>query len=236
MARIFSIRVNIDDLSASLDVWPTDQERSSWLRGFLVGSRGAALRWQLGTPEADGHAVGVAGYADSLAWKAKQSEAGKRSAVVREEKNGTSNPMGKREQPSNDVRTQIEQPSNDVRTTHEPIQSTNQPVNESTDNPINQSTKEKKESRFAPPSPEEVEEYCRGRGNNIDPQFFVDKNQSNGWMSGKNKIKDWKAVIRTWEANDRKWNPPPVPKQTYNPELDDFGPPPEMPERKRQSQ
>ena len=54
-------------------------------------------------------------------------------------------------------------------------------------------------SRFKPPSVEEVRDYCIQRGNGIDAQGFVDYYSSNGWMVGKNRMKDWKAAVRTWE-------------------------------------
>ena len=55
--------------------------------------------------------------------------------------------------------------------------------------------------RFKPPTVEEVAAYCQERGNNVDPQQFVDHYESNGWMRGKNKIKDWRACVRTWERD-----------------------------------
>ena len=55
--------------------------------------------------------------------------------------------------------------------------------------------------RFTPPTVDEVREYCFERGNSVDPQRFVDYYTSNGWMVGKNKMKDWKAAVRTWETN-----------------------------------
>lgn len=57
---------------------------------------------------------------------------------------------------------------------------------------------------FVPPSVEEVRAYCLERGNGIDSQYFVDYYDSNGWMVGKTKMKDWKATVRRWEANERK--------------------------------
>jgi hypothetical protein len=50
----------------------------------------------------------------------------------------------------------------------------------------------------------EVTDYCTERKNGIDPQRFVDHYEANGWMRGKNKIKCWKACIRTWESRDEK--------------------------------
>lgn len=52
---------------------------------------------------------------------------------------------------------------------------------------------------FVPPSVSEVQDYCRERGNGIDAQQFVDFYESKGWMVGSNKMKDWRACVRTWE-------------------------------------
>lgn len=60
---------------------------------------------------------------------------------------------------------------------------------------------EKKQTRFTPPTVEEVRAYCRERGNSVNPETFVDFYTGKGWMVGKNKMKDWKAAVRTWEKN-----------------------------------
>ena len=52
---------------------------------------------------------------------------------------------------------------------------------------------------FVKPTVDEVREYCESRNNGIDAEVFVDFYESKGWMIGKNKMKDWKAAIRTWE-------------------------------------
>lgn len=54
-------------------------------------------------------------------------------------------------------------------------------------------------SHFVPPTLEEVSEYCKERNNNVDPQRFIDFYSAKGWMIGKNKMKDFRAAIRTWE-------------------------------------
>lgn len=61
-----------------------------------------------------------------------------------------------------------------------------------------------KAKRFVPPTVEEVESYCSERGNGIDAQSFIDFYESKGWMIGKNKMKDWKAAVRTWERSRNK--------------------------------
>ena len=58
--------------------------------------------------------------------------------------------------------------------------------------------------RFSPPTPEDVAEYCRERGNGIDSEAFVDYYTANGWRVGKTPMKDWKAAVRTWEKRDEK--------------------------------
>ena len=60
-----------------------------------------------------------------------------------------------------------------------------------------------KRNIFVAPTLEEVEAYCTERGNNVDAQKFIDYYTSNGWEVGKNKMKDWKAAVRTWERNDK---------------------------------
>ena len=73
--------------------------------------------------------------------------------------------------------------------------------------------------RFTPPTVDEVRAYCQDRQNGVDPQRFVDYYTSNGWMVGKNKMKDWKAAVRTWEQKDKPQGRP-VANKSSNPFLD----------------
>lgn len=57
-------------------------------------------------------------------------------------------------------------------------------------------------SRFQPPSVDDVRKYCRERGNGVDAEQFVDFYTSKNWMVGKNRMRDWKAAVRTWEVRD----------------------------------
>lgn len=59
-----------------------------------------------------------------------------------------------------------------------------------------------KEKKFRKPTLKEVETYCQERNNNVDPQRFIDFYDSKDWMIGKNKMKDWKACVRTWESKE----------------------------------
>lgn len=69
-------------------------------------------------------------------------------------------------------------------------------------NTNNNIIKEKRSKKFIPPSIEEIEEYCKERNNNVDPEKFKNYYDALGWVIGKNKpIKDWRACVRTWEKN-----------------------------------
>lgn len=70
---------------------------------------------------------------------------------------------------------------------------------------VKENVKDKDNNKiFIPPSVDDVRAYCTERGNNVDPQSFVDFYESKGWMIGKNKMKDWKAAVRTWERSETK--------------------------------
>lgn len=53
--------------------------------------------------------------------------------------------------------------------------------------------------RFTPPTPEQVKAYCLERNNGVDWDKWFNFYSAKGWMVGKNKMKDWKAAVRTWE-------------------------------------
>ena len=53
--------------------------------------------------------------------------------------------------------------------------------------------------RWQKPSIEEIKAYCKERNNNINAEQFYDFYESKNWYVGKNKMKDWKACVRTWE-------------------------------------
>lgn len=66
--------------------------------------------------------------------------------------------------------------------------------------------KEKKEKKknFVKPTIEEIQEYIDERNNGINANAFYDFYESKNWYVGKNKMKDWKACIRTWEQRQTK--------------------------------
>ena len=60
-------------------------------------------------------------------------------------------------------------------------------------------------SRFRPPTLEEVKSYLLEKGIKIDAEKFVAYYESNGWMVGRNKMKNWKSAIVTWQKNEGRY-------------------------------
>ena len=52
---------------------------------------------------------------------------------------------------------------------------------------------------FSKPKKDEVKAYIAEIRAKVDPDAFFDHYESNGWMVGKVKMKDWKATIRKWK-------------------------------------
>lgn len=59
-----------------------------------------------------------------------------------------------------------------------------------------------KTSRFTPPTIQEVKSFIDEKGYSIDAETFIAFYESNGWMVGKNKMKDWRMAIVTWSKRD----------------------------------
>ncbi|MEA2036109.1 MAG: hypothetical protein U9O94_01270 [Nanoarchaeota archaeon] len=54
---------------------------------------------------------------------------------------------------------------------------------------------------FKQPTNKEVNDYCKERKNDVDPNKWYNFYEAKGWMIGKNSMKDWKAAVRTWEKS-----------------------------------
>ncbi|MBR3243043.1 MAG: hypothetical protein IKF90_10135 [Parasporobacterium sp.] len=64
----------------------------------------------------------------------------------------------------------------------------------------------KEKRRFSPPSLQDVQDYKTSRGDkgeNVDPETFIDFYESKGWKVGNQPMKDWKAAFRTWEKREK---------------------------------
>jgi len=75
-------------------------------------------------------------------------------------------------------------------------------INKVTNN--NNCDTERQHQRFSPPTVEEVREYCKEIGSDVDPERFVDYYSQSGWvLKSGTKMKDWKATIRNWTRRDK---------------------------------
>lgn len=134
--------------------------------------------------------------------------------------------------------TTKKQPRNNLETTKKQAKTTwkqpnvndNVNVNDNDNDNENENKKDidksisKKNSKkfFSPPNLEEVKEYCSERQNKVDAEKFINFYEAKGWMVGKNKMKDWKAAIRTWEKtspNNSSYKPYVHPMVSYKQDL-----------------
>jgi hypothetical protein len=83
------------------------------------------------------------------------------------------------------------------------------------DNASQQSSK----TLFKKPILEEVSAYCKERGNTVDAEAFIAHYESNGWMVGRVKMKDWRKAVLTWERNEKQYHSSqPYSRQKYHEE------------------
>lgn len=77
----------------------------------------------------------------------------------------------------------------------------------------------KRATRFVPPTLGEVLQFISENHYAVDGRRFFEHYESVGWMVGRNKMKDWKAAVRKWAAEDeqdRKTRAAPAPKKFDN--------------------
>ena len=65
-----------------------------------------------------------------------------------------------------------------------------------------QEEEKEQEKRFQKPTIEQLKEYMKEQGMNDIADKWFNHYESNGWMVGKNKMRDWKASVRTWKLNN----------------------------------
>ena len=87
--------------------------------------------------------------------------------------------------------------------THETL-SQNVSIHASISNSSSISKSKEKDSKgktFIKPTLDEVTSYCNERNKGVNPNKWYYFYESKGWMVGKNKMKDWKAAVITWEKD-----------------------------------
>lgn len=196
--RIFSVRINLDDIHASLRRWRERESRGDWLDGFLDGCDG--INQDGSDPYTQGNKIGLESYGQAVSFQTGQSDKAKKrwnaTAMPRHE-SGNATAM----------------PKHMPEAMPEACLSNNPIIEESKEREIEKTSER---VRFAPPTEDQVRAYCDERNNRVDPAAFVAYYESNGWKVGKGKMVSWQGAIRTWEKKDG-FKPAPQPDQAFTP-------------------
>lgn len=98
-------------------------------------------------------------------------------------------------------RSKYPQPSDSNLLTNDSELLTNASVIQS--NPIqSESESNSKRNAFAPPTLQDVIDYCNERNSPVDPQRFYDYFTTGNWKDAKgNPVKNWKQKLITWERS-----------------------------------
>ena len=71
-----------------------------------------------------------------------------------------------------------------------------------------ENTSKKQRARFTRPLVADLKTYAASIGfTTFNPQAFLDYYDSKDWMVGSNRMKDWKAAVRTWHTRDKERKP-----------------------------
>lgn len=72
-----------------------------------------------------------------------------------------------------------------------------------TDNKNAKNEKKERIKELEKPSIKDLTVYINEKSYNVNPEKFLSHYESNGWMVGKNKMKDWRAAVRTWHYGNQ---------------------------------
>ncbi len=69
--------------------------------------------------------------------------------------------------------------------------------------------------KFIPPTKDEVKIYCNAEHKSVDAVVWWNFYNAKGWQIGKNKMKNWKSAVATWDKTyePKQTNPSPMPNQ-----------------------
>jgi len=67
-----------------------------------------------------------------------------------------------------------------------------------TTNKDKKDNKDKKKSRFTPPTLEDIKSFAKEKGIKLDSNKFFYHYNSNGWKVGKNKMVSWESAVHKW--------------------------------------
>lgn len=143
----------------------------------------------------------------------RNSENGAKGGRPKKTQNNPNNPMGILETQENPKNPEKPKKADiDIQDTNVSMSIDNNKKEEDTN------VSPKKKLGFVKPTVEEVANYIAQKGYHFDAERFHAYYESNGWMVGKNKMKDWKASCRTWELKRKEEYPSLFSQQEQVPE------------------
>lgn len=96
-----------------------------------------------------------------------------------------------------------QQPTNNRPTSDQQVTTNKNEKNDNNEkNDKNTNLNKKDVVRFKKPNLDEIIKYIREENLRVDENVFFDYYESNGWVVGKNKMKDWKATLRNWNRKN----------------------------------
>jgi hypothetical protein len=96
------------------------------------------------------------------------------------------------------INQEINQQSNQQLTNNQPTTNHKQECKE-----LKNDKKVIRATPFVPPTTLEVSQYAESIQFKLDAPYFVDHYTTRDWRVGKNKMKDWRAAVRTWRHNEK---------------------------------
>lgn len=104
-----------------------------------------------------------------------------------------------------EIHDEYERNTNVLPSKYDSIQNINININKKENRVKEKDTQAKlaKSGRFVPPSLSEVQEYIKGKGYQVNAESFVAFYESKGWYVGKNKMKNWKQALVTWNNREK---------------------------------
>lgn len=149
--RIFTVHVNIDDMTALIAGLDGQEEKADWIDGYMVGVHGHPSRETWSPAKRGGYDFGALHFAEAEEFRATQAA---KSALGVAAKQAKSNPDGTHGLPAG-VPAEVPNPT---------IQQSNNPTNEQTKKPRSQSSAEAEEIYKAYPKhterPEAIKEIA----------------------------------------------------------------------------
>lgn len=104
--------------------------------------------------------------------------------------------------PTTDPQPTHNQPTTDPQLTHTINNVDSIITSNNTSTNSNREGGKKTQTKFIPPTLEEVIAHCKEKGYSLNAEKFFNHYTTVGWMVGRNKMKNWKSALAKWENSE----------------------------------